>query len=119
MTDAPASVATMPSAEIANVVLSMVIIVAAILALGWIYRRMHGMRGSQGRVMEVLATQALGPKERVILARVGDRQLVIGITPAQMQTLYVLDDEEVPVKAIEEPENFATRLKQALTGGLR
>ena len=119
MTDSPASVATMPSADIANVALSMVIIVVAILALGWVYRRMHGMRGSHGSVMEVLATQALGPKERVILARVGGRQLVIGITPTQMQTLYVLDDEEVPARPTEEPDNFGTRLKQALTGGLR
>ena len=121
MTDASPTLSAMPAGNFASVALSLLVIVAVILALGWFYGRIQGLRGPRGMVLDVLATQALGPKERVILARVDGKRLIIGVTPVQMQTLYVFDDEDFPVAATEGEETggFATRLRQALTGGGR
>ena len=117
MTDASSSVSTMPATDVASVVLSLLLVIVAILALGWMYRRMQGIRGPRGRVMEVLATQPLGTKERIVLARIGNKRLVIGITAMQMQTLCELDDEDLVATEPEAASGFADRLRQALGKG--
>lgn len=111
----------LPSGDIGNVALSLIVIIAAILAIGWFFSRMHGMRGPRGQVMQILATQTLGSKERVILVRIADKQLVLGVTATQMQTLLVLDDnnDDAPEPEPEEPlrNSFAARMKSALSRG--
>lgn len=109
----------MPTGDIGHVALSLFVIVAAILAVGWLFRRVQVMRGSQSQVMQILATQLLGPKERVMLVRIADRHLVLGITATQMQTLLVLDEsgDNLPVTEELSPNSFAARLRSAFNRG--
>ena len=116
---APTLPDTFPIGDIANVGISLAVIVVAIIAIGWIYSRMQGMRGPRGQVMQVLATQPLGPKERVLLVRIAGKQLVLGVTATQMQTLLVLDGNDTPAPEPAPTTGFAVRLKRALAGGAR
>ena len=116
--DAASSAAAPPmmvsATDVLNVVGSLAMVLLAVVVLGWIYTRVQGVRGRSGQVIQVVASQALGPKERVLIVDIAGQQLVLGVTAAGMRTLHVLD---APVEAGSElasMPSFAARLGEAL-----
>jgi flagellar protein FliO/FliZ len=74
-----------------SVTLALLAVLAAIFALAWLLRRVRAFSG--GRVdhaLEVLANVPLGPKERAVLLRVGDAQLLLGVAPGRVSMLHLL-----------------------------
>ncbi|HET7266965.1 MAG TPA: flagellar biosynthetic protein FliO [Rhodanobacteraceae bacterium] len=78
--------------EFLRVVLSLVAVVVMILAVGWLTRRMQARVRPGGQRVRCLESLAVGVKERVLLLEVGDRQLLVGASPAGLRTLLVLDE---------------------------
>jgi flagellar protein FliO/FliZ len=87
---APASSAA-PSAGggIAEVTLALIVIVALIAGLAWAMKRMRRFGGSGQARIQVLSDQALGPKERCVLVRVGETDILIGVAQSSVNTLHV------------------------------
>lgn len=107
----PLSISTM---DVLNIGGSLTMVLLAVVIIAWLYGRVQGLRGGSGQVIQVVASQALGPKERVLIVEVAGQQLVLGVTAAGMRTLHVL---ESPVDTIAEPDaaqSFASRLGEAL-----
>lgn len=99
--------------EILSLGASMIIIVGIIVLLGWLYSRSRFMSGGSSDVINIVATRALGPKERLMVVEVADQQLLVGMTAAGVQTLHVLDK---PVQAIQKESSqagFAGKLRAA------
>lgn len=97
---------------------SLVFVVALILALGWLLRGRFGRLGvPAARSLTVRAQLVLGPRERVLVLRVGDEEVLVGASPAGLRTLHVLAR---PLPADPEPPSgagsFAQRLRSALRG---
>lgn len=92
---APAAASTTASAgsagELVRVVLSLAAVVAMILVVGWLTRRMQSRVRPGGQRVRCVETLAVGMKERVLLLEVGDRQLLVGASPAGLRTLLLLD----------------------------
>jgi flagellar protein FliO/FliZ len=79
MTGASASASPLSVSSVAQLALSLLAIVALILAIGWVLKRLR-LAGPRGRGdLSVLDELALGPRERILLIRVGDAQVLIGI----------------------------------------
>jgi len=90
------------------------VVIAAIVILGVVYARTQGLRGGRNGVISIVATQAIGPKERIAVVEVADKQLLIGMTTTSVQTLHVFDE---PVAKAPEPRiTFAERLLSAMRG---
>lgn len=67
-------------------------VVVAIFALAWLMRRFSGTSGAGiPRAIEILAVRSVGARERLMLVRVGEEQVLIGITPTGMRTLHRLE----------------------------
>jgi flagellar protein FliO/FliZ len=104
---------------ILQLVLGLVVVVAVILLLARVVRRMGGVGGYAMGSMKVLGGLSMGARERVVLMQVGDTQLLLGVAPGRIQTLHVL---EQPVQMETEGDRsrpgigFAERLKTALKG---
>ena len=118
---APSFAAPAGPAGILNVLVSLVVVVAAVLVCGWLYRRTQGLRGGPGgEVFRVLASQALGPRERVVVVEIGGKQLVLGMTASQVNTLHVFDEPVVSPGNARQPGKlesaFAERLRSMLRG---
>lgn len=92
---------------------SVVIIVAIIVLLGWLYSRSRFMSGGANDVINVVATRALGPKERLMVVEVADQQLLVGMTAAGVQTLHVLDKPVDVARNETVRGGFAGRLRAA------
>lgn len=101
-----------------EVALGLLVVVVAILAIGWFMRRLYpgGMAGVQS--LKVLAALPLGPRERLLLVDAGGAQLLIGVTTQQITALHHFSE---PVVLAEAPGagDFALRLREALGRGAR
>ena len=103
--------------EIINTALSLLLIVGAIMALAWLLNRLQGGRSSSGGLINVVASHALGAKERLLLVDVGGRQIVVGVTASQISTLHVLDEPLAADSISLEKTNFGERLKKVIKAG--
>ncbi len=84
-----ASAASTPAAGLAEVTLALLVVVALIAGLAWLVKRMRGFGTSGHDRIRLLADRTLGPKERCVLLRVGDTELLVGIAPGAVRTLHV------------------------------
>lgn len=103
-------------ADILSLGASMLIVVGAVIALGWLYSRMRFNGNGSGDVINIVASRAVGPKERLLLVEVADQQLLVGMTASQVQTLHTFDKPVIAEQAINEAPGFANRLRAAVRG---
>jgi flagellar protein FliO/FliZ len=65
--------------SLTQLTVSLLAIVALILAVSWVLKRLK-MVGPRGRgEINVIDELALGPRERIVLVRVGESQVLVGI----------------------------------------
>ena len=85
---------------------------ALIWVVAYLVKRDSAMRASNPHVM-ILAQQALGPRERVIVLNVLNRILVVGHTPTQINLITELEPEDVAhLKPQAASVDFANNLRQ-------
>lgn len=98
---------------------SLLLVLAAIVATAWLLRRFGRLQASANGAMRVIGGLSVGPRERVILVQVGKQQLLLGVAPGRVQMLHVLDEPIVTEGEAgrRAPDNFAERLAAALRGG--
>jgi flagellar protein FliO/FliZ len=118
-----AAAATVPAAGaaagFAQVAASLLLIVGVIVALAWLATRLRLTPRAASGGLKVLADVAVGPKERVVLLKVGDAQALVGVGADGIRSLALLDRVvELPAEATP-PGAFAERLKGLLAGGAR
>ena len=85
---------------------------ALIWVVAYLVKRDSAMRASNPHVM-ILAQQALGPRERVLVLNVLNRILVVGHTPTQITLIAELEPEDVAnLKPQTSSVDFANNLRQ-------
>ena len=72
-----------------EVTLALLLVVGLIAFLAWGLRRMRGFGGGSHDRIQVLADRSVGPKERCVLVRVGDTDILVGVAPGSVSTLHV------------------------------
>jgi flagellar protein FliO/FliZ len=115
---AAAAAAPVGAGGLASVTMALLIVLAAIFAVAWLARRVRGVGNRVGNAIDVLADMPLGPKERAVLLKVGNEQILIGVAPGRVSALHVLRDPiEVPkstAPAIPGASSFGALLKRSL-----
>nr|WP_286206654.1 flagellar biosynthetic protein FliO [Thauera linaloolentis] len=125
--DALAQAAAAPSgnaapAELAGSLFQMLsglaVVIALLLACLWLIRRLAAPRGSAAAI-KVLGAAAVGPRERVVLVRLGEQVLVLGVAPGSVTKLHEMRPEDLPPAtgggAPPSPQrSFPAWLKQAM-----
>jgi flagellar protein FliO/FliZ len=90
--------------------LGLALVVGIILGAAWLTRRfMPGGRG--GNIITVIATQALGQRERVVLIEVAGQWLLLGVAAGAVNLLQTLPKGESTADA--KPHPFAGLLAAA------
>ena len=102
-------------ADVATMIFSTLVVVAAIVALGWVYSRSKFAVSGNRDVINIVSSRALGTKERLLLIEVADQQLLVGMTAAQVQTLHVFEKPVVDTSAASVAStSFAERLRSTV-----
>lgn len=108
-TDELASI--VPTSELAGVFFSLLLIIGLIFAMAWLVRRFNGGgRFYRANAMKVVTSMPLGSKEKLIVVDVGDKQLLLGVTPHHIS---YIDEVTLPEHA-SEPSTFANKLQELL-----
>ncbi|AXK71208.1 flagellar biosynthetic protein FliO [Lysobacter sp. TY2-98] len=108
----PATHSSTDAGSIGGAVFSLLLVIGLILGLGWLAKRMPGMnRGTQSSQLKVVASVALGPRERAVVLDVGGQQLLVGVGQGGVRTLHTLE-HPLPVAESTAPSVFAQVLAQ-------
>lgn len=99
--------------------LSLLVVLAVILALAWVAKRLKLTPLHRSAELSVLADVAVGPKERVVLLKVGSRQALVGVGSDGVRGLSLLETSVEIRPAAEVETGFAARLAEAMKGGAR
>ena len=111
MTTLAAPASPLSVGSVAQLTLSLAAIVALIFVVSWIVKRLKlGTPRSRGEIA-VIDELALGPRERVVLMRVGDAQVLVGVGAGGVVGLTPLD-RPIAVKTSPEQPAFADRLRE-------
>src|SRR5580658_583245 len=92
--------------------LSIGLIVVLLWGAMWLMRRLRpGVAAGPGRDCAVVRSLALGPRERLVVVRVGTWHLVVGVGSAAVTLLCELD-EPLPYGGAE--QNFGEAIRKAV-----
>jgi flagellar protein FliO/FliZ len=120
--DAPAAAPPLPGAgtAAAQVALSLLVVLGLVAALAWMLRRLRlAPRASSGS-MRIAADIALGPRERLVLLQVGDRQALVGVSNAGIHSIELLSTSvQLGEVAAGPPSPLTDKLRAMLERGGR
>jgi len=97
--------------QILEVVGALIIVVLAILGVAWFSKRFTGLTPHQHQALKTVTMLSVGSRERIALVQVGERQILVGITPQHISTLLVLDE---PLDFSQSGGEFARKLQSFL-----
>ncbi len=98
--------------------LGLLFVLGLLFALVWVLKR-AGITGNQkrGGFYKIIATSSLGPREKIVLAEVGDTWLVLGITSHSINTLHSMPAGSIELEDVQNPAmTFAKMLERIKTG---
>lgn len=87
MTMSPA----VPSVDWVSVAGNFVLVLVLLAAVLWGLRKIQDLQGkgfkSSDRRLQIIETLSVGPRQKLALVRVDEREVLVGITPGQFTTL--------------------------------
>ena len=92
---APAFAETAASANVPRLsswLLSSLMVIGLILVLGFLLKESKLATAMGGGQMRVIASLPVGYKEKLLVVKVGEQQLLVGVTPQQVNFLYRLEE---------------------------
>lgn len=106
--------ATVGGSELLSFAASLIVVIGAIVVLGWFYSRSKVFGGGNNDTINVIASRAVGSKERLMVVEVAGTQLLVGMTASNVNTLHVFDAPIVNTANVSVVSGFAGRLKSVL-----
>ena len=101
--------------QIVQLLLGLGLVVALIFGLAWLLRRMQNQTGPRGnQAIQLIASQSLGARERLLLVQVGEEQVLLGLTAGRITPLHVLKEPVVMPAASSTTPDFGRRLQELL-----
>jgi flagellar protein FliO/FliZ len=102
------------SGSMIKVVLGLFLVVVAIFASAWFFRRFGSVSSVPSESLKIIGGLNIGNREKIMLVQVGDKQILVGVTTTNIRTLHVLDDNVPITNSVPVGENFASKLNQAV-----
>ncbi|AHF01571.1 flagellar assembly protein FliO [Thiomicrospira aerophila AL3] len=109
-----------PTDYLGKIMLALVFVLLAIFALAWFIKRFGQFGGLSDKQLRLVGQVAVGQREKLIVVAVGKEQLLIGVTPSQINLIHRLaepldcQDEPSETNQVPKPQAFAKRLQQAI-----
>lgn len=113
----PPPVAAVSSGSVLQVVLSLLLVLAAVVLVGWILKRISLPQQSAGNALKVISGVAVGQRERIVLVEVNDTWLVVGVAPGQVNALHTMPKgslPSIPRATTDDDSKFQGWLKQMM-----
>jgi len=99
--------------------LGLIVVLALFGLFAWILRKTGNFSFDNKSQLAVISGISLGIREKLVLVKVGEKQLLLGVTPGRVDKLLELEgDDRLFQGRINQNKNgmFATKLQQVLQG---
>lgn len=109
------------SADMGEMVLGLMAVLAIIFALAWLSKRFNLNMPGGNTNMKMLSAMSVGQKEKIMLVEVDGEKMLLGVTPHQINVLKAFDSnvsEVVEDHAQEGRGEFASRMQSLLKAGV-
>lgn len=100
--------------QLGQLLLGLLLVIGLIFILAWLLRRVQQLAPRSGQVIKLLATQPLGPRDRLVLVQVGGEQILLGLSAGRIAPLHVLKEPVHLADAEPATPEFAQRLMELL-----
>ena len=100
------------SADLFRMIGSFALVLALMAVLLWALRRLQTRMANQnsGRRLQIVESLSVGPRQKIALIRVGDNEVMVGITASQITALAQWQDRATPTTA--SPSSLQSELSQ-------
>ena len=102
------------SSQLGQMLLGLLLVIGLIFMLAWLLRRVQQIGPRSNQVIKLLANQALGPRERLVLVQVGNEQVLLGLSAGHITPLHVMKEPVHLADAEPATPEFAQRLMELL-----
>jgi flagellar protein FliO/FliZ len=99
--------------SLTQLTLSLLAIVVLIFAIGWVLKRFKLTAPRGSRDSAVLDELSVGPRERILLVRIGEAQVLVGVGAAGIVALTPLATP-IALKSVAGAPAFAERLRELM-----
>lgn len=98
-----------------KLVISLILVLLLMFALVWVVKRFGRLDARAGNYpMQVLAQMSIGPRERILLVAVGDRQMLVGVSQGAIESLGWVDPPLAPRRRDGENPSFGEAFQAQL-----
>lgn len=112
--DSQTTPAVLNHSELVKILTGLLLVLFIIFLLSWLIKRFNVVQLSSAKGFHSIASMTLGPKERMLLLKVGTRYLLIGIGASTVNTLYDFGEQLPEGFDVENKSSFAELLKSAV-----
>lgn len=100
--------------ELMRVVMGLLSVVLLIIILSWVVKRLQGAHLGSSKGFQSIASMILGPKEKIMLVKVGSRYFLLGSGSGQVTLLHDFGEELPSGFDAANKSSFAELLKSAV-----
>lgn len=100
--------------QLGSLLLGLLLVLGLIFLLAWLARRVQRMGPGSNQAIKLVASQALGTRDRLLLVQVGEEQILLGISAGRITPLHVLKEPVVTETTTQATPEFAQRLMELL-----
>lgn len=110
----PPPAAAVTSGSVMQVIFSLLLVLAAIVAVAWLLKRINMPQNAAGSALKVVSGVAVGQRERIVLVEVNDTWLVVGVAPGQVTALHTMPKNILPNVSEPTPSEADNKFKNWL-----
>lgn len=106
-------------ADVLQWVFALIIVLAIFAILMWLLRKSGNLSFVNKKQLAIVSGLSLGMREKLVLVKVGEKQLLLGVTPGRVDKLLELEgDSRLFQNQTDAADNglFAKKLQQVLQG---
>jgi len=107
------------TADVAQWLLALLAVLAIFAIAVWLLRKTGGFSPAGKSQLALLGGLSLGMRERLVLVKVGDKQILLGVTPGRIDNLMTLEGEQRLFQSpatSNDSATFAAKLQQIMQG---
>ncbi|MFK7855402.1 MAG: flagellar biosynthetic protein FliO [Granulosicoccus sp.] len=103
-----------PLATLGKLAVALLIVLLVFYVFARVMRQLQGTQGGIHSGLKIVGALSLGQREKVVVVQAGEKQLVLGVTSTQVNTLHVLEKPLTTPGAKVELGEFRQKLNVAL-----
>lgn len=108
------SSASMNSSYLIQLILGLVVVLVCVVVLSWFARKMNKFNASSNDSLKIISGISMGTREKVILLQAGNEQILVGVTPGNINRLHVLNEPVEDVNTVSTSKSFSNKFKKIM-----